>query len=73
MVKPSESKEDDDVDMYLNPRLVYKVADLSGKEKPCPYFKSNQPKTVPKIGQSQYSKKLIMGYHVLSKERVQSS
>ena len=61
MVKPSESKEDDDVDMYLNPCLVYKVADLSSKEKPCClYFKLNQPKTAPTIDQSQYSKKLIM-------------
>ena len=46
--------------MYLHLRLVYKVADLSGREKPQPYFKSNQPKTTALIGQSQQSKKLIM-------------
>ena len=49
-------KNKDAEGMYLNLNLVYKECDLNGKEKPCPYFKSNQPKTIEVIGQGKPSK-----------------
>ena len=62
------SEEEDVEEMHLNPNLVYKVGDLNSKEKPCPYFKSNQPKTVAAIGQDKGSKSLIMDImHSLNK------
>ena len=44
---------------YLNAKLKYKVSDPNGVEKPLPYFKSNQHKSVPIVGQSKPSKKKI--------------
>ena len=46
--------------MYLNPNLEYKVLDSNGNEKPRSYFKLNLHKSIPTIGKSQHSKKLIM-------------
>ena len=71
MSKTSDSEDDNSEsadEMYLNKKLKYKVLDSNGKEKPRPYFKLNHHKSVPVIGQTADSKKLIFDIlHSLNK------
>ena len=62
MSKTSDSEDDGSepaIEMYLHKDLKYKVGDSSGKEKPRPFFKSNQHKSVPIVGQTKDSKHFI--------------